>query len=131
MKAWTLTQENKIERDCLRNTNLSHELLEHVLLLLLVAGWLAQLLLPLVEHHLLNHTPGLSIQITQLAILRLDLRDVYLRRRGDDVGPPLHLVRLVQVQLEDLGTGRGGGERPRRLINSDLVGEFALPFAIY
>jgi hypothetical protein len=71
------------------------ELLQEVQLLLLVAGGLAGLLLALVEHHLLDHAPCLSVEVAELAVLGLDLAGVDLGRRGDDMGPPLELVLLV------------------------------------
>lgn len=78
------------------------ELLQDVELLLLVARGLACLLLPLVEHHLLDHAACLAVEIAQLAVLRLDLAGVDLGGRGDDVRPPLHLVDLVEVDLNVL-----------------------------
>lgn len=71
--------------------------LQHVQFLLLITGRLPHLLLPLIIHHLLNHTSRLAIQISQLAILRLDFRDIYLRRGSNDMFPPLHLVHLVEM----------------------------------
>ena len=74
---------------------LSLELSQHIQLLLLIARRLPHLLLPLIKHHLLDHTPRLPIQITQLAILRSNLRDINLRRCSNDVFPPLHLIDFV------------------------------------
>lgn len=101
------------------------ELLQQLQLLLLIARRLAHLLLPLIEHHLLDHPPRLAVQIAQVAVLRLDLARVDLGRAGDDVGPPLQLVRLVEVDLDILARG-GGGERPRGVVDADGVGELAL-----
>ena len=101
------------------------ELLQQVQLLLLVARGLAHLLLPLIEHHLLDHAPRLAVQIAQVAVLGLDLARVDLGRAGDDVGPPLQLVRLVEVDLDVLARG-GGGERPGGVVDADGVGELAL-----
>lgn len=71
------------------------ELLEYIQLLLLVARGLAGLLLALVEHHLLHHSSCFAVEVAELAVLGGDLAGVDLGRRGDDVRPPLHLVRLV------------------------------------
>jgi hypothetical protein len=101
------------------------ELLEDVELLLLVAGGLARLLLPLIVHHLLDHAPRLSIEVAQLAVLGLDLAGVDLGRRGDDMGPPLHLVLLVQVNFNVFASGCGA-QRPGRVVDTDGVGKFAL-----
>jgi hypothetical protein len=101
------------------------ELLQEVQLLLLVAGGLAGLLLPLVEHHLLDHAPRLSVEVAELAVLRLDLAGVDLGRRSDDMGPPLQLVLLVEVHLNVLAGGRGR-EGPCGVVDADGVGELAL-----
>lgn len=81
------------------STYLRLELLQHLNFLLLITRRLARLLLSLIIHHLLDHTPRLSIQITQLRVLRCDLGDVYLRRRGNNMCPPFHLVDFIQVQF--------------------------------
>ena len=99
---------------CLREIHfgmLGLKLAQHLHLLLLLTRRLPQLLLPLVVHHLLDHAPRLAVQIAQLAVLGRDLGRVDLRRRGDDVRPPLHLVDLVQVDGDFLARGRGL-ERP-------------------
>jgi hypothetical protein len=101
------------------------ELGQDVELLLLVARGLAGLLLALVEHHLLDHAARLSVEVTQLAVLGLDLAGVDLGRRGDDVRPPLHLVGLFEVHLDVFAGGRGR-EGPGRLVDGDGVGELAL-----
>ena len=49
------------------------KLLQHIQLALLLARRLPHLLLPLIIHHFLHHSPRLPIQIPQLAILRLYL----------------------------------------------------------
>lgn len=56
--------------------NLRLKLLQHLRLLTLIARRLPQLLLPLIVHHLLDHTPCLSIQLTQFTILGLDFGGV-------------------------------------------------------
>jgi hypothetical protein len=91
-------------------TNL--KLLQHVQFFLLITSRLPHLFLSLIKHHFFNHTPRLTIQVSQLAILRLDFRDIYLRRRGDNMFPPLHLVNLIQMQLEDFGARWRGSESP-------------------
>lgn len=73
------------------------ELLQQIRLLLLITRHTTTLLLPLIIHHLLNHSPCLAIQVTQTRILRLDLGNVDLRRTRDNMRPPLDLVHLVQV----------------------------------
>jgi hypothetical protein len=78
------------------------ELLENICLVLLIRAGQALLLLLLVEHHLLDHAAGLAVEIRQLGVIGLDLGNVDLRRRGDDVSPPLHLVHLVEVDLNCL-----------------------------
>ena len=101
------------------------KLLQQVQLLLLIAGRLAHLLLPLVKQHLLDHAPRLAVQVPKLAVLGLDLARVDLGRAGDDVRPPLQLVGFVEVDLNVLARG-GGGERPRGVVDADGVGELAL-----
>lgn len=73
------------------------KLLQHVHLLLFIARRLPHLLLSLIIHHFLHHAPRLSIQITQVGILRRDLRDVNLRGGGYDMWPPFHLVHFIKV----------------------------------
>jgi len=86
---------------------LLHKLLQHVLLLLLLTRRFPLPLHLLIVHHLLHHPPRLSIQIAQLRVLRLDLRDVDLRRAGHDVGPPFRLVLLVEVDGDFFTRGSG------------------------
>lgn len=71
------------------------KLLEEIHLLLLITRHPARLLLPLIIHHLLDHRPGLAVQIAQARVLRRDLADIDLRGGRHDVGPPFHLVHLV------------------------------------
>ena len=102
------------------------ELLQHLQLPLLVARRLPHFLLPLVVHHLLHHAPRLPVQVPQLAVLGLDLGGVEeVRRVGRDGGPPLLLVRLVEVD-GDVLAGGGGLERPGGFGGVDLVGEGTL-----
>lgn len=101
------------------------ELLKNVQLLLLIAGRLAHFLLPLVKHHLLDHAAGLAVEVTKFAVLGLDLAGVDLGRRGDDMRPPLHLVDLVEVDL-DIFACSGGAQGPCRVVDADGVGELAL-----
>lgn len=102
------------------------ELLEDVGLALVVGGGQAELLLALVVHHLLDHAAGLAVEVGQLAVLGLDLGDVDLGGGGDDVRPPLHLVRLVEVDLDRLGAVGRRRQRPGGLFGVDRVGEVAL-----
>lgn len=67
---------------------LLHKLLHQILLLLLLTSRFSHLLLLLIIHHLLNHTPCLSVQITEFTVLRHDFLDVDLGGVGGDVGPP-------------------------------------------
>ena len=100
-------------------------LLQNIRFLLLIARRQTHLLLPLIEHHLLNHLPRLPIQITQIAVLGLNLGDVDFWRRGYDVRPPFHFVDFVEVDAELLACGRGF-ERPGRFVRVDGVREVAL-----
>lgn len=102
------------------------EFLEDIHLLLLVRGRQASLLLSLVKHHLLNHAPGLAVEIGELGVFGLDLGDVDGGCAGDDVCPPLHLVDLVEVDFYALGAVRVGGQGPSRVVDADRMGEIAL-----
>lgn len=102
------------------------ELLEDVRLLLLVRTGQTLLLLLLIEHHLLNHAAGLPVKVGQLGVVRLDLGNVDLGSRSDDVSPPFHLVDLVEVDLDSLGTIRVGAQSPGGVINVDRVRKIAL-----
>jgi hypothetical protein len=42
------------------------------------------------------------------------------------VCPPFHLIDLVEVNLDGLGTVRVGGQGPGRVVNADRMGEVAL-----
>lgn len=55
---------------------LGHELLEHVLLLLLLTCGQAELLLALIPHHLLHSLARLGIQVSQLGIFRHHLQSM-------------------------------------------------------
>lgn len=102
------------------------ELLQDIELALLVARRLPHLLLPLVVHHLLDHAPRLAVQVTQLAVLGLDLGCVEeVRGIGRDGGPPLLLVGFVEVDGDVFARG-GGLERPGGFGRADLVGERTL-----
>lgn len=103
------------------------ELLQHLHLLLLIAGWTTHLLLALVIHHLLDHGTSLAIEVTQARVLGGDLGHVDLGRGLDHVWPPLHLVHLVEVDADLLAReSRCGLESPGRFIDADRVGEVAL-----
>ena len=68
------------------------ELLQNIQLPLLITRRLSHLLLPLIIHHFLHHAPRLTVQIPQLAVLRLDFGGVEeVRGVGRDGGPPLLL----------------------------------------
>ena len=73
------------------------ELLQHLVLLLILTCRQSHLFLPLIIHHLLDHCPCLTVQVTKLAVLRLYLGRVDLGGTLDDAVPPLHLVDLVEV----------------------------------
>lgn len=102
------------------------EFLEDIHLLLLVRGRQASLLLSLVKHHLLNHAPGLAVEIGELGVFGLDLGDVDGGCAGNDVCPPLHLVDLVEVDFYALGAVGVGGQGPSRVVDADRMGEIAL-----
>lgn len=74
------------------------ELLQNIQFPLLITSRFPHLLLPLIIHHFLHHTPRLAIQIPQLAILRLYFGGVEeVGGVGGDGGPPLLLVGFVEV----------------------------------
>jgi hypothetical protein len=102
------------------------ELLKHFHLLLVIACWLAHLLLPLVVHHLLHHASRLAIQIAKFAILWCDLSSIDLGCRCDDMWPPLHLVDFVEVDIELLSASSDCLERPCGFIYEDGMWEGAL-----
>ena len=91
---------------------LSLKLPQHLILLLFVTCRLPHLLLPLIIHHFLHHSPRLPIQISQLAVFGRDLRGVDFVGcvRGYRV-PPLHLVDFVEVDA-DFFAERDGFKRP-------------------
>jgi hypothetical protein len=75
---------------------------KHVLLLLLVRAGQTHFLLLLVVHHLLDHGSGVTVEVAELAVLRSNLGGVDPGSVLDDVGPPFHLVDLVEVDGEFL-----------------------------
>ena len=79
---------------------LLHKLLQHILLLLLIARRLTHFLLTLIIHHLLDHCARRAVQVAEFAVLGLDLGRVDFGRRRHDVGPPFHLVDFFQVDGE-------------------------------
>lgn len=103
------------------------ELLQQVHLLLLITAESTGLFLSLVIHHLLDHGTSLAIQITQARILGHDLGDINLGCSSHDMRPPLHLVDLIEVNVDFL-SGRGGSslQSPGRFIDTDSVGEITL-----
>lgn len=102
------------------------EFLENVGLLLFLARGLAEFLLTLVEHHLLDHAACLAVQVTQLAVVGLDLGHIDLGGRSHDVRPPLHLIDLVQMYVDGLGAAWRRGQCPGAVVGVDCVGEVAL-----
>ena len=89
--------------------------LENVHLLLVIRARQPLLLLTLVVHHLLHHTARLAVEVRQLGRVGRDLGNIDLGCVLDDVRPPLHLVDLVQVDLDQLRPVRVGGQGPGRL----------------
>lgn len=102
------------------------ELLQDIRLLLVIRRRQPLLLLALVVHHLLDHAPGLAVELAQLRVLGLDLGHVDFWGGRYHVRPPLKLVLLVQVDLDGLGAVGRGGQSPGRLFGADYVGEVAL-----
>ena len=104
------------------------EVLQHVELLTLVARRQTHLLLPLIEHHLLDHAPRLAVQVAQLAVLGLDLGRVeVVGRVGGDGGPPGHFAAFVEVDADFFGRARGRGfEGPGTFGGADFVREGTL-----
>ena len=76
--------------------------LQNIPLPLLVTGQSSHLLLPLIIHHLLDHRPRLTVQVTQLRVLGRNLAHVDLGRGRHYMRPPLHLIDLVQVDRDFL-----------------------------
>jgi hypothetical protein len=106
------------------------KLLEDVGLFLLITRGFAHLLLPLIVHHLLDHATRVAVQVAQLAVIRLDLAYVDLGCRGDHVCPPLHLVDLLQVDLDRLGIVGRRRQGPGAVIGVHGVGEVTLQFSV-
>ena len=95
------------------------ELPDDVQLLLLVGRRQSQRLLPLVEHHLLDRLARLSVQVAELRVLRLDLRDVDGIVAVAHAAPPLHLVELLEVD-DEAGAVLDG---PEGIVDDDGLGE--------
>ena len=110
---------------------LSLELLQKIPLLLLVTRQPALLLLSLIIHHLLDHSPSLPIQIAQIRRLRRDLTNVDLGRTRNDMSPPFHLVDLIQMH-RDFFAGRMGGcfEGPGGFVCYNGMREWALVYLL-
>lgn len=102
------------------------ELLQNIQFFLLITGGLPCLLLPLVKHHFLDHTAGLAVEVSELAVLGRDLGGVDFWGGGDDVGPPFELVGFVEVDGDFFVGGACAGERPGGIVDLDGVGERAL-----
>ena len=106
---------------------LSLELLQQLHLLLLITARTTHLLLPLIIHHLLDHSTSLAIQITQTRILRRNLGHINLRRSSNNMRPPLNLVDLIKVNIDFLAGWDGGSlKSPRGFVDEDSMGEVAL-----
>lgn len=94
------------------------ELLEHIQLLLLVAGRLSHLLLALIEHHLLDHRTGFTVEVTELRVLGRDLGGIDLGVVRKHVRPPLHRVDLLEVDFDELLVFEG----PGGFVDADRIG---------
>ena len=73
-----------------------HELLQHLLFLQLFVTGQTHRLLSLVEHHLLHCLTSVSVEVAQLAVLRLHFLGVDFGVAHQHALPPLHLVVLLQ-----------------------------------
>lgn len=78
------------------------KVLEDPLGLHIVRGGEARRLLPLVEHHLLDHLAGLAVQGAELGVLGLHLLGVDLGLALDGAAPPLHAVALLELDGDGL-----------------------------
>ena len=95
------------------------KLLDDVQLLLLVGRRQSHRLLPLVEHHLLDGLTSFAIQIAEVAVLRLDFRNVDGIVSVAHGVPPFHLVELLQVD-DQAGAVLHG---PEGIVDDDGFGE--------
>ena len=102
------------------------ELFEDIRLLLFLRRGQTLLLLPLVEHHLLDHAARLPVEVRELRILWLDLGDVDLGGVLDDVRPPLHLVYLVEVDFDRFSAVGIRRQGPSRVPGVDIMRCLAL-----
>lgn len=70
-----------------------------------------------------NHGPRLAVEVAQLRVLRVDLRRVDLGRRGDNVGPPVLLVDLLERNGDLLAVICSSDRRPdyRDMSSSSLA----------
>ena len=103
------------------------KLLQNIPLLLLITRQPTHLLLSLIIHHLLNHRPRLTIQITQRRRLRRNLTNVDFRRPHNNMRPPLHLIHFIQMNDDFLARwGRSRFQCPGTFVRDDRVGEIAL-----
>lgn len=101
------------------------KLLQKIPLPLLIARQPAHLLLPLVVHHLLDHSARLAVQVAERGRLGDNLAHVDLWCGCHDVRPPFHLVDLVEVDVDLLAcTGRFEG--PGGFVGVDGVREVSL-----
>lgn len=88
------------------------ELAQQILLLLIIASGQTSLLLSLIVHHFLDHASCLAVQVGEVGGLGGYFGDVDARSGGDDVSPPFHFVRFVEVDLNGLCRVWVRGERP-------------------
>mmetsp|Transcript_18850 Transcript_18850/g.48582 ORF Transcript_18850/g.48582 Transcript_18850/m.48582 type:complete len:235 (+) Transcript_18850:284-988(+) len=79
-----------------------HELLEHILLVLLLRCGQPHLFLPLVVHHLLDSLAGLAVEVGELRVFWLDLLRIDLRVTDKHTLPPLHVILLLQRDVHNL-----------------------------
>mmetsp|Transcript_43231 Transcript_43231/g.90527 ORF Transcript_43231/g.90527 Transcript_43231/m.90527 type:complete len:232 (+) Transcript_43231:70-765(+) len=75
---------------------LLHKLLQHILLLLLLACRQTKSFLPLIIHHLLNGLTRISVEIRKRAVFGLNLARIDLCISHHDTFPPFHSVHFFQ-----------------------------------
>lgn len=100
---------------------LLHELREHVLLLLILAGGQAHLLLSLIVHHLLDQRTGFAVQVGELRGLRVDFSCGNRRVGGDESIPPRHLIDLLERDDDDVFV-----DGPQRVVGLDFGVELSI-----
>lgn len=100
----------------------SLEFLKSLHLLEFIGRWFSHLLLLVVKHHLFHHSPGLSVKIAELAVLRFDLSGIDLGMMGKDVLPPLVLVHFLEMDMNGLIVLK----RPSAVIQLDFFAKFTV-----